>query len=162
MKDIDEFEGKYAVTKDGRVWSYPKQSGASPRPGRWMKQLSSANGYLRVCLTKDSRRYWRYIHRLVAFAYIPQVDGKKIINHIDGNKENNNVSNVEWSNHSDNLNHAYRNGLNKKPTLTKEQVSEIKTTYENKEMKQSEIAEQFGISQALVSKIIRKEAYLWQ
>ena len=26
MKDIKGFEGLYAITEDGKVWSYPKQA----------------------------------------------------------------------------------------------------------------------------------------
>ncbi len=162
MKDIVGFEGLYAITKDGRVWSYPKKNGTSPRAGRWLKQLDSKNGYKRVCLTMNYKQNWRYIHRLMALNFLEPIDGKKIVNHKDGNKSNNMIGNIIWSNHRENLEHAYRTGLNKHPTLkSKEQVDEIIRIYENREMVQTEIAKKFNISQALVSKITRKESYTW-
>ena len=34
MKDIEGYEGFYAITEDGQVWSYPKRAWS----GGWMKQ----------------------------------------------------------------------------------------------------------------------------
>lgn len=46
------------------------------------------------------------VHRLVALAFIPLVEGKNFINHIDENPENNHFSNLEWVTHKENVNHA--------------------------------------------------------
>ena len=37
MKDIKGFEGLYAVTEDGKVWSYPKQHNRN-RQGRYAEE----------------------------------------------------------------------------------------------------------------------------
>ena len=39
MKDIVGYEGRYAVTEDGRIWSYPKP--CSSRKGKWLKLQQS-------------------------------------------------------------------------------------------------------------------------
>ena len=62
---------------------------------------------------KDGKEKTWLVHRLVALAFIPKVDGKECINHIDGNPKNNRVENLEWCNHTENNNHAFDNGLNK-------------------------------------------------
>ncbi len=163
MKDITGFEGLYSITEDGQVWSHPKKSGTSPRPGKWLKPLPLKNtGYLRVCLSLNQKYHWRYIHRLVALTFIKPVPGKRLINHKDGIKTNNKIDNLEWANHSDNLNHAYAIGTNKSPALSKEQVVEIKRLYSKGDITQAKLAEMFNTSQALVSKLIRGEAYKWQ
>ena len=39
MKDIEGYEGFYAITEEGRVWSYPKRAWS----GGWMKQQLCTN-----------------------------------------------------------------------------------------------------------------------
>jgi hypothetical protein len=53
------------------------------------------------------------LHRLLAYAWIPNKDPnlKCVINHKDGNKQNYKLSNLEWTNHSENANHAFKSGL---------------------------------------------------
>ena len=45
MKDIKGYEGLYAITEDGKVWSY--------RNERFIKSFMRKNGYLQVILVKD-------------------------------------------------------------------------------------------------------------
>lgn len=52
-----------------------------------------------------------YVHRLVAEAFLPIVDGCNEVNHKDGNKHNNMLDNLEWSNRVANLKHAVEHGL---------------------------------------------------
>lgn len=56
----------------------------------------------------------KYIHRLVALAWIPNSDytNRPFINHLDGNKENHSVDNLEWCSLAENAQHALRTGLN--------------------------------------------------
>lgn len=53
----------------------------------------------------------KYIHRLVASAFLPNPEGKATINHKDGNKSNNHIDNLEWATYSENVQHAVQNGL---------------------------------------------------
>lgn len=53
----------------------------------------------------------RYVHRLVAEAFIPNPRQKRTINHIDCNKANNHISNLEWATDSENMLHAFENNL---------------------------------------------------
>ena len=117
MKDIDGYEGRYAVTKDGRIWSHPKP--CSSKNGKWMKQRLNTNRSARIIprscysvgLYKDSKRKSFLVHRLVAQAYILNLEDKPDINHKDGNPLNNNVENLEWCTKSENMQHAIKNGL---------------------------------------------------
>lgn len=102
MKDIQGYEGLYAITKDGQVWSY--------KSNRFLKP-STTNGegtYLKVSLSKEGKVSKRYIHRLVAEAFIPNPENKPEVNHIDENKQNNCVSNLEWVTEKENANHGTR------------------------------------------------------
>ena len=86
MKDIKDYEGLYAITEDGRIWSY--------RSNRFLKPYVR-KGYLRVKLYINGVEKDFSIHRLVAFAYLPNPDNLPEVNHKDENKQNNCVDNLE-------------------------------------------------------------------
>lgn len=94
MKDIQNYEGLYGITEDGKVWSYRSKKFLSPG--------TESGGYLKVGLCKDGIRKQFKVHRLVAQAYIPNPDNLPQVNHLDEVKTNNCVSNLSWSTASDN------------------------------------------------------------
>ena len=100
MKDIAGFEGEYAITRDGRVWSYKSK--------RFLKPLNNGIGYYRVDLYKDKKIKRCLIHRLVAEAFIPNPDNKPQVNHLDECKSNNCVDNLEWATAKENSNYGTR------------------------------------------------------
>lgn len=69
-------------------------------------------GYLQVRFNVNGKVYRKYIHRMVAEAFVDGVG--KDVNHIDGNKKNNNKSNLEWCSRSQNIKHALDIGLLKR------------------------------------------------
>ena len=113
MKDIAGYEGRYAVTSCGKVWSYKSK--------RFLKPNTVRGGYMQVKLYKDNEEKDYYIHRLVSEAYIPNPDNLPQINHRDENKANNCIQNLEWCDAKYNANYGTRNdkvaSSNKKPVL---------------------------------------------
>src|SRR5690606_30393124 len=82
--------------------------GAVRGPGRWgrpslLRPQQNGRGYLKVSLGRSNVRY---IHRLVAEAFLPIPEGEAHVNHIDGNKANNVLSNLEWVDRVGNAQHA--------------------------------------------------------
>ena len=101
MKDIKGYEGLYAVTSCGKVWSYKRK--------KFLKPRDTGKGYLQVDLCKDGKKKECLIHRLLAEVYIPNPENKPCINHKDENKSNNVLQNLEWVTHKENNNYGTHN-----------------------------------------------------
>lgn len=101
MKEIDNYEGLYAVTSCGKIWSYRNKRFLTPRKNK--------KGYLSVLLCNNGVEKDFKIHRLVANAYIPNSENLPQINHKDENKQNNCISNLEWCTNTYNRNYGSRN-----------------------------------------------------
>lgn len=134
-KDVVGYENIYEVSNFGNVRTYENKTTWTERHGlrhwkqRYLKNKTPNGRDVRVSLWKNGKvKYW-LVHRLVAYAFIPNADEtKNSINHIDGNPKNNHVENLEWCNHYENNNHAFDNGLisiSKKTTLLR--LSDNKT-----------------------------------
>lgn len=108
-KDIYGYEGIYQVSNFGQVRRLCKND------NRVIKQEIN-RGYKRVCLSYKNVKKHFLVHRLVAFAFIPNPNNYPIINHKDENKLNNNVDNLEWCTYSYNLSY---NGLRYKMAETR-------------------------------------------
>ena len=114
-KDIKGYEGLYQVSNYGRIKSLDriiKDSHRSYNKNDKILKLSfNFQKYLMVNLSKYGVKKSYRVNRLVAEAFIPNPLNKSQVNHIDGNKINNNVENLEWVTPSENMQHAYKNGL---------------------------------------------------
>ena len=100
FKDIEGYEGLYAVSVDGRVYSY--------RHHILLRPEVVHNGYLRVSLCVNGTSAHRRIHRLVAEAYIPNPLDKSQVNHKNGIRTDNRVENLEWVSAKENIQDAIR------------------------------------------------------
>lgn len=100
-KDIKGYEGLYQVSDHGRV-----KSKKVP-----IKKPNLSGRYPYINLFKNGKYKTFYIHRLVAIHFIGESD--LVVNHKDGVKTNNHVSNLEYCTQSQNIRHAWSNGLSK-------------------------------------------------
>lgn len=93
----------YGVNKLGVVYDFLNV--------KIVKQHKSKKGYLRVALKINNKWSTYLVHRLVADAFMPNIEDKPQVNHINGVKTDNMVCNLEWNTHKENINHAIKNNL---------------------------------------------------
>lgn len=81
--------------------------------GKILKGRISKSGYYQVSIKIDETNKFsnRYIHRLVAIYWIPNLENKREVNHINGNKLINEVENLEWITPSENQKHRHSIGI---------------------------------------------------
>ena len=148
----NSFGHKYSVSETGKVYN---QSTGKELKGRPQKR----GGYLRVNLAgKDYK-----VHRLVAETFIPNPENKEQVNHINGKTDDNRVENLEWVSPSENISHAYKNGLmtnigekNKNSKITEAQALEIKNSSEPNNI----LGKRYGLSPNYIYRI--KGGYTWK
>ena len=85
--------------------------------GRTLKPATDKKGYLRVAFKQLGKHTTFKVHRLVAQLFVNNDFNKPMVNHKDGNKKNNNFENLEWVTNSENIQHAFDNGLIKAKRL---------------------------------------------
>ena len=116
-KDIRGYEWMYQISDFGRVKSLArmvKHMGYSRiHSQRILKPSKSPAGYWTATLSKDRNHVYKTIHRLVAVAFIINPECKPQVNHKNGIKTDNRLENLEWVTQSENMQHAYRTGLQK-------------------------------------------------
>jgi DNA-binding transcriptional regulator YiaG len=158
LKNIDE---SYAVSKDGRVWSY--------KTNRWLKPAVMGSGYLSVRLHNKTQS----IHRLVALTFCNKHESKDCVNHINGDKLDNSVANLEWCNHSENHKHAFATGLRNPSEKQREvarqqglksrhfsfkEAENMRVLYQGG-MTQTAIAKMYNTTSATISNVVLNKTY---
>lgn len=102
-KDIEGFEGLYEVSNYGNV----------RRANTKVQKKASLNtyGYPQVNLYKNNKAHLRRVHRLVAIAFVDNLNPEKFdcINHKDENPCNNYFENLEWCDRKYNNNYGSHN-----------------------------------------------------
>lgn len=104
-KPIDGFDGVYEVSNLGNVRNVNWRG----QGYRLLKPHHDKDGYLRVGFCINNRKQMRYVHRLVATAFIDNPYGKEQVNHKDEVRDHNSVDNLEWVTCTENNNYGTRN-----------------------------------------------------
>lgn len=173
-KNIKGYETMYQVSNLGRVKSLARIRVCSngnklPIKERILQGHTDTKGYIQVELKTAQSRNIKCVHRLVAEAFIENPENKEQVNHIDGNKKNNCVDNLEWCTCTENIRHAWANGLHNafhgeehpNSKLTNEQVIWIKENYKkgDREFGASAISRRLGVSISPIYNIIHGKGW---
>jgi len=111
-KDIEGYEGLYQISDIGNVKTLKRIIVHEPRNYTAKEKIlkpSIQNGYYTVGLHKNKHVKYFRVHRLIAIAFIPNVEHKECVNHMDCNRLNNSICNLEWVTKGENNQHAWDN-----------------------------------------------------
>lgn len=74
--------------------------------GKCLKPSVQPSGYVKIYLYRDGKRHVKYLHRIVAEAFIDNPNNLPEVNHKDGNRANCRVDNLEWIDRVGNMRHG--------------------------------------------------------
>jgi len=97
MKSKIVQNGLFEVFENGDIYRITEKG------KKLAKQIKTSRdgAYYSVSAYVDGKQKHYYSHRLIAQAFIPNPDHKKIVRHKDGNGLNNAIENLEWVNQED-------------------------------------------------------------
>ncbi|WP_175813329.1 NUMOD4 domain-containing protein [Burkholderia contaminans] len=155
-RDIPGFECRYQVSDMGRV----RNQGT----GQVLKPFPHRDGYLQVKLCGGGKQRTRFVHRLVATAFIPNPRALPEVDHDDTDKTHNAKGNLVWVTHHENMQRAAACGLlggksvnagdtNGQAKLTWALVAEIRDQAKNG-ASHARIAVLYGVSRRAVGMIV--------
>lgn len=166
-KKIKGYEGLYEINEAGQVKSIRRiqiRSNGSPIiiSEKIKKPYLNKSGYVTIALIKNNTTANRYLHRLIAEAFVPNPKRLNVVNHKNGIKSDNRIANLEWCTSSHNNLHAIHTRLRKpaKACITEAdalKISEMRIqglTYE-------EIGAILNIPKYSIGSFLRGESYRW-
>lgn len=157
---VVEFEDLYEISRCG-------QQVYNVKTGRFLKMSPSGHGlYFSVQLWKDGVSSRKFVHVLVAEAFICVRPKGKQVNHRDGDKYNNCVENLEWATCSRNNKHAYDIGLrfgmvgeeHPMARVNENEVRIIRKRHKDGETLQS-IADAYGVAMTTIHAITQRRSW---
>lgn len=104
-KDVAGYEGRYKVSNLGNVLSLKYRGGFKEH---LLSPVVHHSGYRFIHLGQDKIKF---VHVMVAEAFLENPEGKPFVNHMDGDKGNNRLDNLEWVTALENTRHAIKTGL---------------------------------------------------
>lgn len=164
IKIISDFPN-YAITRDGRVWSFPRRG--SSTSGKWLKPFKDSNGYFQVSLHEEGKRTEKLIHHLVLEAYKPPRKKSQITRHLNGNKIDNQDTNLKWGTYKENVEDARKHnqmpnhkGLsNGRAKLTIKEVKRIRKLYLKPEISLPILARKFHMSLYAIWAVVTRKTW---
>lgn len=162
-KDVVGYEGFYEVSNMGNV----RRKGAINAK----KSTTTRKGYQRIGLSVNDKCKKFQVHRLVAMAFIPNIEAKGQVNHKNGIKSDNRACNLEWATQWENINHAVKSGLmdygkisgekNHRCNLSEAAARDIKFNYVKGKVTHKSLALKYNVTTGAISAILRGCSWKW-
>lgn len=138
------------------------KSGIAKRRGKEIRQREHKK-YMQVTLQFDQTRQTKFVHQLVALAFVENPLGLPEVDHKDTNRMNNAAANLEWVTQEENRRRAQKTGLLKVgeqavgAKLTADKVREIRML--SNEKTYDELSRLYGVGIGRIGQIARGEAW---
>lgn len=157
-KDIKNYEGLYKISSYGRLlslrgWNGHKYIYREMLLNPHLQKVTKNYFRYTNTLTKDRKSKSFRIHRLVAKAFIPNINNLKEINHIDSNPLNNNINNLEWISHRNNIIHSCKYGKRKTSYDEKNIIEDYISGMITKD-----VYTKYGITKSILYLILKKNS----
>lgn len=161
-RPIPDLRGLYEVSDFGRVRSLQKGYF-----GHILTPQANHRGYFKVALMVNGKRKYRLIHRIVADAFLPLVDGAYFVDHRDRNKANNGAKNLRRCTNEQNFLWAVEDGAiaqgfdHRRAKLTPDQVEAVRIAKQSgrRFWGAKQLAEEFGVCEQTINSAARGFTY---
>jgi predicted DNA-binding protein YlxM (UPF0122 family) len=103
----------------------------------------------------SSQREYIFVHRLLAVAeYGFESVCDKQVHHKNGIRWDNRPSNIELMNEHSHMSYHWSGESNPQSKLTQTEVAEIKNRYKEDDVSQSDLAEEYNVTQTSISRVV--------
>ncbi len=163
--------GELEIDANGRVWRLKCRKGKRNggfgfyKVKRRRAETKLPNGYLQIRGMINLERFYGNASRLVWQNLYGDIQYGMVVNHKNGIKDDNRPDNLEIVTMSENMKHAYRNGLknqdgqkNPNAKLSDKQVAEIRLVYAAGGYTLKDLAGKYGVTFQHISVVVRGDS----
>lgn len=159
-KAIPGFDGIYEASDMGRIRSFSPMS----RIGNGILRQHDCSGYLRVSLYRKGvhRPKLYLVHRMVLLAFVGECPPGQQTRHLNGNSKDNRLTNIKWGTRKENARDRLRHGRFHRANINQRALSDSDAAFirkNHKIIKQTTLAEMFGVHRATIQRIHAGERY---
>lgn len=167
-RDIPGFDGHYQVSDLGRVRSCKTTHGEAGLTWHLRApQPLPPYGHLMLVLYRHNQPHTRYVHALVAGAFLGPCPPGHEVAHNDGNPADNRVQNLRYAtrkeNQADRLEHGtmIRGEDASNHKLTESDVRDIRAAWAARTTSRRALAERYGVSESAIQQIYLRKNWAW-
>lgn len=152
----------YWVSDKGRLWSNISQRFIEGTP-------NCRTGHIDISIICNGKRHHKYLHRMVAEAFIPNPHNYPLVRHLNDDPSDNRVENLAWGTSLDNVHDCIKNGHFRRFTpddielANQKRRTPIKAVHlasgrEYEFISQQEASRVLGVNQSDISSVARGKA----